>query len=102
MVFQPSAQPEDKSMSMAGLTADTLANTSSLKNSVALLIASRGSDLGRLHIQRRVHSLVTAATAALRATAEKSKNLKQVESFVSRDFRSRLPQHPDHPGQTNT
>lgn len=86
MVFQPSAQPEDKSLSMADLTADTLANTSSLKNSVALLIASRGSDLDRLHIQRRVHSLVTAATAALRATAEKSKNLKQVESFVSRDI----------------
>ncbi|QQN69600.1 peptidase M14 [Comamonas testosteroni] len=84
--FQPSAQPDDKSMSMAGLTADTLANTSSLKNSVAVLISSRGSDLGRLHIQRRVHSLVTAATAALRATAEKSKNLKQVESFVSRDI----------------
>lgn len=84
--FQPSAQPEDKSLSMADLTADTLANTSSLKNSVALLIASRGSDLDRLHIQRRVHSLVTAATAALRATAEKSKNLKQVESFVSRDI----------------
>jgi hypothetical protein len=84
--FQPSAQPEDKSLSMAGLNADTLANTSGLKNSVALLIASRGSDLGRLHIQRRVHSLVTAATAALRATADKSRNLKQVESFVSRDI----------------
>ena len=84
--FQPSAQPDDKSLSMASLDADTLINASSLKNSAALLIASRGSDLGRMHIQRRVHSLVIAATASLRATAEKSQNLKQVESFVSRDI----------------
>lgn len=84
--FQPSAQPDDKSLSMASLDADTLINASSLKNSAALLIASRGSDLGRQHIQRRVHSLVIAATASLRATAEKSQNLKQVESFVSRDI----------------
>ena len=84
--FQPSPEPEDKSLSMASLNPDTLINASSLKNSAALLIASRGSDLGRMHIQRRVHSLVTATTAALRATAEKSRNLLQVESFVSRDI----------------
>lgn len=84
--FQPSPEPEDKSLSMASLNPDTLINASSLKNSAALMIASRGSDLGRMHIQRRVHSLVTATTAALRATAEKSRNLLQVESFVSRDI----------------
>lgn len=84
--FQPSAQPDDKSLSMASLDADTLINTSNLKNSASILVASRGSDLGRLHIQRRVHSLVIAATATLRATAEKSQNFKQVESFVSRDI----------------
>lgn len=84
--FQPSAQPDNNSLSMADLGADTLINASSLKNSVSLLVASRGSDLGRLHIQRRVHSLVIAATATLKTTAEKSQNLKQVESFVSRDI----------------
>lgn len=84
--FQPSPEPEDKSLSMASLNPETLINASSLKNSAALLIASRGSDLGRMHIQRRVHALVTATTAALRATAEKSRNLLQVESFVSRDI----------------
>ena len=86
--FQPSAQPDDKSLSMADLDADTLINTSSLKNAAALAVASRGSDLGRLHIQRRVHSLVIAATASLKATAEKAKNLRQVESFVTRDVSS--------------
>ena len=84
--FQPSAQPDNNSLSMADLGADTLINASSLKNSVSLLVASRGSDLGRLHIQRRVHSLVIAITATLKTTAEKSQNLKQVESFVSRDI----------------
>ena len=86
--FQPSAQPEDKSLSMADLDADTLINAGSLKNAVSLSLASRGSDLGRLHIQRRVHSLVIAATASLKATAEKAKNLRQVESFVTRDVSS--------------
>lgn len=84
--FQPSAQPDNNSLSMADLGADTLINASSLKNSVSLLVASRGADLGRLHIQRRVHSLVIAVTATLKTTAEKSQNLKQVESFVSRDI----------------
>ncbi|QXZ08420.1 peptidase M14 [Comamonas sp. Y33R10-2] len=83
--FKPSNHQGDKAISMASLDADTLINANSLKNAASLMIASRGSDLGRMHIQRRVHSLVIAATAALRATAEKSKNLKQVESFVSRD-----------------
>lgn len=86
--YRTSAQPDDKSVSMASLAPDTLANTSSLKNAAALFVSSRGSDLGATHIQRRVHTLVTAATSALRATAEKARNLNQVEEFVARDVSS--------------
>ncbi|WP_439329881.1 M14 family zinc carboxypeptidase [Comamonas guangdongensis] len=86
--YETSPATDDKSLSMASLAADTLDNSSSLKNAAAVLISSRGSDLGRLHIQRRVHSLVTAATSALRATAEKAANLNQVESFVTRETAS--------------
>lgn len=86
--YKTSAEPNDKSVSMATLAPDTLSNTSSLKNAAALFISSRGSDLGAMHIQRRVHTLVTAITSALRATAEKARNLNQVEEFVARDVSS--------------
>jgi hypothetical protein len=86
--YKTSAQPNDQSVSMATLAPDTLANASSLKNAAALFISSRGSDLGSMHIQRRVHTLVTATTSALRATAEKARNLNQVEEFVARDVSS--------------
>ena len=86
--YEASAQPADKSLSMASTDADSLINANSLKNTASLMIASRGSDLGRLHIQRRVHSLVTAANSALRSAAAKAKNLNQVESFVTRDIAS--------------
>lgn len=86
--YKTSAQPDDKSVSMATLAPDTLSNTSSLKNAAALFISSRGSDLGTMHIQRRVHTLVTAATSTLRTTAEKAKNLNQVDEFVARDVSS--------------
>lgn len=86
--YETSAQASDRSLSMANAAADSLSNTSTLKNAASLLIASRGSDLNRLHIQRRVHSLVTATNSVLRSAASKAKNLNQVESFVTRDIAS--------------
>ena len=56
-----------------------------LKNTVSLLVETRGVGLGRMHIQRRVHAQVTAITSALRSTAERATNLEQVRSFVERD-----------------
>lgn len=86
--YQTSPQLSDKSLSMGSTAPETLINASSLKNAAALMVASRGADLGPMHMQRRVHTLVTAATSALRTTAEKAKNLHQVEDFVSRDVAS--------------
>lgn len=86
--YETSTQPGDRSLSMASTAAESLSNTSSLKNAASILIASRGSDLNRLHIQRRVHSLVTATNSVLRSAAAKAKNLHQVESFVTRDIAS--------------
>lgn len=86
--YRTGAQPDDKSVSMASPAPDTLVNASTLKNASALLISSRGSDLGRLHIQRRVHTLVTAVGSVLRSTAEKASNLEQVQEFVARDISS--------------
>jgi hypothetical protein len=59
-----------------------------LKNAVSLQVAARGSDLGRAHLQRRVHTLVTAVNSALQSTAERNAELEQVRSFVLRETRA--------------
>lgn len=86
--FQTSANPQDRSISSGSAAPDTLRSASALKNAVGLAITSRGSDLGRAHLQRRVHSLVIAATRTLRASAERAKDLSQIRSFVARDIAS--------------
>ena len=83
--YTTSTNPDDKRISMGGTQPDTGRNVNGLKNAVSLLIETRGVGIGRMHIQRRVHSQVTAITSALRTTAERAANLEQVRSFVVRD-----------------
>ena len=83
--YTTSTNPDDKRISMGGTQPDTGRNVNGLKNTVSLLVETRGVGLGRMHIQRRVHAQVTAITSALRSTAERATNLEQVRSFVERD-----------------
>lgn len=83
--YTTSTDREDKSISMGGTQPDTGRNVHGLKNTVSLLIETRGVGIGRLHAQRRVHSQVVAIASALRSTAEKAGPLEQVRSFVVRD-----------------
>lgn len=83
--YTTSTNPDDKHISMGGTQPDTGRNVNGLKNTVSLLIETRGVGIGRMHIQRRVHSQVTAITSALRSTAERASSLEQVRSFVVRD-----------------
>jgi hypothetical protein len=77
---------DDRTLSMGGVQPDTGRNVHGLKNTVSLLIETRGVGIGALHLQRRVHTQVTAITSALRSTAERAANLEQVRSFVVRDI----------------
>ena len=86
--YTTSQELQDKSISMGSLAPDSLRNISGLKNSVGYLVSSRGSDLGRAHIQRRVHTLVTASTRMLHSSAERAKDLTQVQAFVARETAS--------------
>ena len=83
--YTTSTNLQDKRISMGGTQPDTGRNVHGLKNTVSLLIETRGVGIGRMHIQRRVHAQVTAITSALRTTAERAANLEQVRSFVARD-----------------
>lgn len=59
---------------MGGVQPDTGRNVNGLKNTVSLLVETRGVGIGRAHIQRRVHTQVTAMTSALRSTAERAQS----------------------------
>jgi hypothetical protein len=63
--YTTSQDLQDKSISMGSVAPDSLRNVSGLKNSVGYLVSSRGSDLGRAHIQRRVHDLIRESRASI-------------------------------------
>ena len=83
--YTTSTNRDDKSISMGGSQPDTGRNVHGLKNTVSLLVETRGVGIGRLHAQRRVHAQVVAMTSALRSASEKAGPLEQVRSFVVKD-----------------
>lgn len=83
--YTTSTRADDLILSMGDVQPDTLRNVNGLKNAISMLVATRGIGLGHIHIQRRVHTHLTAITSALRSTAERASSLEQVRSFVVRD-----------------
>jgi hypothetical protein len=63
---------------MGGLSAGLARNAGGLRHAVTLLLETRGFDLGRLHIQRRVHTNVQAVGQLLHAAAERAADLRQL------------------------
>ncbi len=83
--YTTSTNPDDLRISMGGVQPDTGRNVNGLKNTVSMLVETRGVGIGRTDIQRRVNAQVTAVTSALRSAAERAANLEEVRSFVARD-----------------
>jgi hypothetical protein len=84
--YTTSSDPQDLRVSMGGLEPQSAHNINGLKNAVSVRVESRGEGIGRTHLQRRVHTHITAVSSALRSTAERASSLKQVRSFVTRDI----------------
>ncbi|MDD2712755.1 MAG: M14 family zinc carboxypeptidase [Simplicispira sp.] len=84
--YTTSSRPDDLKLSMGSAQPDNARNANGLKNAISLLVASRGIGLGHTHVQRRVHTHVTAITSALHSSIERAQNLEQVRSFVVRDM----------------
>ena len=87
--YTTSSDLADKKISMGGVQPDTGRNVYGLKNSVSLLIETRGVGLGRLHIQRRVHTHVTAISSVLASTAQRAAELGQLRPYVDREISAR-------------
>lgn len=76
---------QDKKVSMGGTLPDTSRNVEGLKNTVSLLIETRGVGIGRLHLQRRVHTHVTAIMSVLGSTAQRSFELGELRPYLDRE-----------------
>jgi len=90
--YTTSSDPADKLVSMGGVQPDTSRNVNGLKNTVSFLVASRGAGLGRVHIQRRVHTQVTAIASLLASAASRAQDLAKLRAFVDADVRSKACQ----------
>ena len=84
-LYTLSDEPNDVQLAMGDARPESARNVNGLKNTVSFAIESRGIGLGHTHIQRRVHTHVTAITSALNSTIERADSLEQVRSFVVRD-----------------
>ncbi|WP_370869833.1 M14 family metallopeptidase [Polaromonas sp.] len=84
--YTTSADLADKKISMGGTQPDTGRNVNGLKNTVSLLIETRGVGIGRLHIQRRVHTHVTAIGSVLASTAQRASELGQLQPYIEKEL----------------
>ena len=84
-VHTTSADLADKRVAMGGAQPDSLRNVSALKNTIGLLVESRGAGLGRQHIQRRVHTQVTALSSLLNSTTQRAAALGQLRPFFDKE-----------------
>ena len=80
-----SADTADRTVSMGAPEPVTSRNVEGLKNAVSMTIDSRGTGLGRLHLQRRVHTHVTAITSILGSTAQRARELSQLRPYLDKE-----------------
>ena len=85
-LYTLSNEPNDVQLSMGDARPESARNVNGLKNAVSFVVESRGIGLGHTHIQRRVHTHVTAITSVLNSSIERADSLEQVRSFVVRDI----------------
>jgi hypothetical protein len=74
--------PGDLRLNMGGMQPDTGRNVHGMKQAVSLLLESRGVGIGRLHLQRRVHSHVVAVQSVLESAAAQVGALVELQRRV--------------------
>ena len=90
--YTNSTEPGDRKISMGGVQPDTSRNVNGLRHMVSILIETRGADLGRAHLLRRVHTHVTAISSALTSAAARADDLQRVRRFVDADVAAKACQ----------
>ena len=80
-----SADPADKKLSMGSVGPNVGRNAAGLRNSISLLVETRGGGLGRVDLKRRVQAQVVAVTSVLDNAALHAADLVKLRQFVERD-----------------
>ena len=83
--YTTATDPQDKRIAMGGTQPDTGRNVFGLRNAVSLLIETRGVGIGRMHLQRRVHTQVTAIASVLQNAAQRADDLVKLRSYMDRE-----------------
>ena len=84
--YRPSANAGDRKLQMGDTSPSSNRNVNGLRVSVSLLVETRGAGLGRNHIQRRVHSQVTALSSVLASTAQRASELGQLRPYLDKEI----------------
>jgi len=90
--YTTSTDPTDRKVSMGGVQPDTGRNVNGLRNAVSLLIETRGADLGRAHLLRRVHTHVVAIRSVLASAAMRADDLQKLRRFVDAEVAAKACQ----------
>jgi hypothetical protein len=77
-----SVSSEDRRVAMGGPRPDVGRNAAGLRHAVSLLVETRGSDLGRTHLARRVHTQVVSMRSILESAAARADDLLKLRRFV--------------------
>lgn len=87
-----SAEPGDRKVTMGGVQPDNARNVGGLRHMVSLLIETRGADLGRAHLLRRVHTHITAVASVLTSAASRADDMQRLRRFVDADVTAKACQ----------
>jgi hypothetical protein len=74
-----SSDPNDLAVAMGGVNVDTGRNVGGLRNTISLLLETRGIGIGRAHYARRVQSHVLASLAVIERAARDGPALVQMQ-----------------------
>lgn len=77
-----STAPEDRRVAMGGPRPGIGRNAAGLRHAVSLLVETRGSDLGRAHLARRVQTQVVAMRSILDSAAARADDLVKLRRFI--------------------